>query len=86
MQIVKQETNPENGQNAQQHLTFRIGGEECASLLKVRKFLEYDTDTEVLRTWEWIRGMSGARSAGKNGQGRAIPSDNRNTKNEWFCS
>jgi len=61
MQITRQEKNQHSKQNVQQHLTFMIGGEEyAASLLKVAKATEYDTDTEILRTWEWIRAMSGS--------------------------
>jgi hypothetical protein len=61
MQIEPQETNPENAQKVQQQPTFMIGGEEYSvSLLKVEKIAEYDTDAEILRTWEWIRRMSGA--------------------------
>jgi hypothetical protein len=69
MQITPEETNPDAGRN-QHHLAFMIGGEEYAvSLLKVNKITEYDTDTEILRTLEWIRRMSGAsgNSAEKNG-------------------
>jgi len=69
MQITSQASTPENGQRPQQYLTALIGGEEyAASLLRVNKLIEYDTDSEVLRTWEWIRGMSGrANSTGENG-------------------
>jgi chemotaxis signal transduction protein len=60
MQIKPEETNPENGQRVQQRLTFAVGGKEYpVSLLKVEKIAEYDTDTEILRTWESIRRMSG---------------------------
>jgi chemotaxis signal transduction protein len=64
MQIKPEETNPEDGQRVQQHLTFAIGAEEYpVSLLKVEKIAEYDRDTEILRTWEWIRRMSEASKA-----------------------
>ena len=69
MQSTEQEINPDNGQKVQQHLTFLAGGEEYAvSLLKVAKITEYDTVTEVLQTWEWVRKMSRSshKSAGKN--------------------
>ena len=79
MQVTQQAANPEDGRKAQQHLTLMIGGKEyAASLLKVKKLIEYDTDSEVLRTWEWIRGMSGvaANSTGENGhQTQTIPSE-----------
>lgn len=59
-----QETNQENGQNVQQHLTFMIGGEEYAiSLLKVREIIEYDTVTQVPKTPEWIRGVINLRGS-----------------------
>ena len=61
MQSKAQEINPGNGQKNQQHLACLIGDEQYAvSLLKVRSLMEYDTVTEVLRTWEWIREMSGS--------------------------
>ena len=64
MQITSQETNPENGQKVQQHLTFMIGGEEYAvSLLKVKEIIEYDTVTEVPKTPEWIRGVINLRGS-----------------------
>jgi chemotaxis signal transduction protein len=64
MQIKPEETNPEDGQRVQQHLTFAIGAEEYpVSLLKVEKIAEYDRDTEILRTWEWICRMSEASKA-----------------------
>lgn len=34
------------------------GAEFAGSLLRVEKAFEYDTDSEVLRTWEWIQSMS----------------------------
>ena len=38
---------------------FMTGGTEfTGSLLRVEKAFEYDTDSEVLRTWEWIQSMS----------------------------
>ena len=67
MQIAAQEINPEPGREIQQHLKSLIGDEQYAvSLLKVKSITEYDTVTEVLRTWEWIRKMSGSnrKSAG----------------------
>jgi len=69
MQIAAQEINPEHGREIQQHLKSLVGDEQYAvSLLKVKSIMEYDTVTEVLRTWEWIRKMSGSnhKSAGKN--------------------
>jgi hypothetical protein len=64
MPIKPQETNPENGRKVQPQPAFMIGGEEyAASLLKVEKLAEYDTDAEILRTWEWIRAMSGTMKA-----------------------
>jgi hypothetical protein len=58
MHITLQSTESENRQEVQQHPAFMIGSEEIAAcLLKVEKTFEHDT-TEVLRTWEWIRGMS----------------------------
>jgi len=85
MQITSQASSPGNGQKPQQHLTFMMGGEQyAASLLRVKKFVEYDTGTEVLRTWEWIRGMSGraANSTEENGPpAQTIPSGD-GAKNE----
>jgi purine-binding chemotaxis protein CheW len=64
MQITAQDTNPEDGQKVQQHLTFMIGGEEYAvSLLKVKEIIEYDTVTEVPKTPEWIRGVINLRGS-----------------------
>jgi hypothetical protein len=38
---------------------FVTRGEQfAASLLRVEKAFEYDTESEVLRTWEWIQSMS----------------------------
>jgi hypothetical protein len=71
MQIAAQEINPEHGHKIQ-HLKRLVGDEQyAASLLKVKSIMEYDTVTEVLRTWEWIREMSRSdhRSAGKNSHG-----------------
>ena len=34
------------------------GGEFATALLRVEKAFEYDTDSEILRTWEWIQSMS----------------------------
>ena len=85
MQITSQANSPENGQKPQQHLAVLIGGEQyAASLLRVKKLIEYDTDSEVVRTWEWIRGMSGrsTNSTAENGRpAQTIPSDD-STKNE----
>ena len=59
MQSKAQEINPGSGQNNQQRRACLTGDEQYAlSLLKVRSLTEYDTVTEVLRTWEWIREMS----------------------------
>ncbi len=64
MQIATQKTNPGDGQEVQQHLTFTIGGEEYAvSLLKVKEIIEYDTVTEVPKTPEWIRGVINLRGS-----------------------
>lgn len=64
MQIAAQAANREHGHNIQQHLTGLIGDEQhAASLLKVKTIMEYDTVTEVLRTWEWIRKMSAPKTA-----------------------
>jgi chemotaxis signal transduction protein len=61
MQRNPQEANPDTNHDVQQHMTFMIGSEEYAvSLLKVKNIIEYDTVTEILRTWEWIREMSGS--------------------------
>jgi hypothetical protein len=68
MQIAAKEMNPKNGQKKQQQAGL-IGDKQYAvSLLKVKTLMEYDTVTEVLRTWEWIREMSGSnhRPAGTN--------------------
>jgi hypothetical protein len=35
--------------------------ESAADLFRVEKAFEYDTDCEILRTCEWIRGMSRGR-------------------------
>ncbi len=65
MPITLQSTSSVNGENY------------AASLLSVKKLEEYDTDTEVRRTWEWIRGMSkkAATSTDESGsQPQNIPS------------
>jgi purine-binding chemotaxis protein CheW len=64
MQITSQDSNFENAQKVQQHLTFMIGGEEYAvSLLKVKEIIEFDTVTEVPKTPEWIRGVINLRGS-----------------------
>ena len=50
--------------NAQQYLTFFIGGEEYAiSILKVREVIEYDVLTQVPNTPVWIRGVVNVRGS-----------------------
>jgi hypothetical protein len=46
-----------NRQEGQGHKRVS-GGEFATALLRVEKAFEYETDYEILRTWEWIRTMS----------------------------
>jgi len=55
---IKQNHSAENRQEAQGQNLVMAGGEFAASLLRVEKAFEYDTDSEILRTWEWIGAMS----------------------------
>ena len=67
MRNMPKSTKSENERRVQQHPPLMIDCEEfAASLLKVEKTFEHDT-AEVLRTWEWIRGMSRALSTYKIG-------------------
>ena len=55
---IKQNNSVENRQEAKGQNLVMGGGEFAASLLRVEKAFEYDTDSEILRTWEWIGAMS----------------------------
>jgi hypothetical protein len=56
-----QDNSVENqSQGPGQKLAMGAGG-LAASLFRVEKAFEYDTDSEILRTWEWVRGMSRGR-------------------------
>jgi len=55
---IKQNNSAENRQQAQGQNLVMGGGEFAARLLRVEKAFEYDTDSEILRTWEWIGAMS----------------------------
>jgi hypothetical protein len=59
---MTQHHNPKDKQEGAAQKFMTGGGEFAASLLRVEKAFEYDTDSEVLRTWEWIRSMSVGRN------------------------
>jgi len=64
MQATKEDVNREAEQNAQQYLTFMIGGEEYAiTVLKVKEIIEYDVVTEVPKAPAWVRGVINLRGA-----------------------
>ncbi len=52
------------GENAEQYLTFLMGGEEFAiSILKVKEIIEYETITTVPNTPAWICGVLNLRGS-----------------------
>jgi hypothetical protein len=53
-----QQNNPKNTQKGAGQKFITVSAEFGGSLLRVEKAFEYDTDSEVLRTWEWIQSMS----------------------------
>jgi hypothetical protein len=53
-----QQNNPKDTQKGAGQKFITGGAEFAGSLLRVEKAFEYDTDSEVLRTWEWIQSMS----------------------------